>query len=67
MELEHAFQLSNFLTAIELLFMSSVAFFGFLGRADIFRSFVRTLTTYVMSIGPVALLIYVLYEVSRLQ
>lgn len=67
MELEHAFQLSSFFTAVQVLFMSSLVGFAFLGRADIFRAFVRTLTTYIMSFGPVALLVYVLYEVSKLQ
>jgi hypothetical protein len=67
MELEHAFQLSSFFTAFQLLFMSSLVVSGFLGRADIFRAFVRTVTMYLMSFGPVALLVYVLYEVSKLQ
>jgi hypothetical protein len=65
MELEHAFQQSMPYTAFQLLFVSSLLIPGMLGRIDIVRGFVRTVTSYVVSFAPVAALIYVLYEVSH--
>jgi hypothetical protein len=67
MELEHAFQLSGAFTLFQLLFMSSLLIPAMAGRTDIVRAFVRTLTVQIVSFGPMALLLYVLYEVSKLQ
>jgi hypothetical protein len=67
MELEYIFQQSSAFTLFQLLFMSSLLITGILGRVDIYLAFVRMLATYVISFGPVALLVYVLYEVSKLQ
>lgn len=67
MELEHAFQQSGAFMALQLLFMSSLLIPGAVGRTDVYRAFVRTLTSYVVSFGPMALLVYVLYQVSRLS
>ncbi len=38
-----------------------------IGRPDLYRSFVRITASHVVSFGPLALLVYVLYEVSRLS
>ena len=67
MELEYIFQQSSAFTLLQLLFMSSLLITGILGRVDIYLAFARTLATYVISFGPVALLVYVLHEVSKLQ
>ena len=67
--MEHALTLQwgNAAFAFQLLFMSSLLFPRMMGRADMYRSFVNTLTSYVVSFGPMALLVSVLYGVSRLQ
>ncbi len=67
--MEHTLTLpwGNAAFAFQLLFMSSLLFTGMMGRADMYRSLVNTLTSYVVSFGPMALLVYVLYGVSRLQ
>ncbi len=67
MELEHLFQQSGTFTLLQLLFFSSFLVPGIMGGTDIYRAFVRTLTSYVVSFGPMAVLLYVLYAVSRLS
>lgn len=67
MELEYVFLQSGAFTLFQFLFMSSLLIPGILGRADVYPAFVRTLATYVVSFGPVALLVYVLHQVSKLQ
>jgi hypothetical protein len=52
---------------LQLLFMSALLIPETVGRSDVYRAFVRTLTSYVVSFGPMALLVYVLYQVSRLS
>lgn len=65
MELEHLIQQSGGLLLMQL-FFGSLMVPAMVGRPDIYRSFVRTAATYVVSFGPFALLVYVLFEVSRL-
>jgi hypothetical protein len=67
MELEHAFQQSGTFMTLQLLFMSSLLVPGILGRTDIYRALVRALASSAVSFGPMALLLYVLYQVSRLS
>jgi hypothetical protein len=67
MELEHAFQQSGFLVALQLLIAGSLLAPGVLGRSDMYRMFVATVASHVVSFGPVALLVYVLYRVSLLS
>ena len=67
MELEHIFTQSSAFMVFQLLFMSSLLIPGMVGRTDIFPAFIRTLATYVVSFGPLALLVYVLHAVSKLQ
>jgi len=65
MELEYFFQHSGSFMIMQLM-MGSLLVPAVIGRADLYRSFVRSSASYVVSFGPVALLVYVLFEVSRL-
>ena len=67
MELEHLFQLTKGFMTLQMAFAASVYAVGQMGRPDLVRSFVRSLTSYVVSFGPMGLLGYVLYEVSKLS
>ncbi len=67
MELEHAFQQSGFLVAMQLMIVGSLLVPGVWGRSALYYRFVRAMTSYVVSFGPVALLVYVLYKVSHLS
>lgn len=66
MELEHAFQQSGFLVAFELMVITSFFAPGFFEDSARFQRFVRAAASYIVSFGPMAILIYVLYQVSRL-
>ena len=66
MELEHAFQQSEFLAALQILIAGSLLAPGVLGNNALYQRFARALATYVVSFGPMALLVYVLYRVSHL-
>lgn len=65
MELEHFFRLSNELMMLQMLFAGAFLLPGAVGRMDLYRAFVRTAASWVVTFGPVALLLYVLFEVSR--
>ena len=67
MELEHAFQQSGFLVAFQLMVMGSLAAPAALGGAALYHKFVRTLASYVVSFGPMAILVYVLYKLSQMS
>jgi len=67
MELEYIFSQTGAFTLFQFLFMSSLLIPSMLGRTDIFPAFVRTMASYVISFGPLALLAYVLHAVSKLQ
>ena len=67
MELEHVFQQSGFLVAFQLLLLGSLLAPGVLGNSALYHRFVRIAATYVVSFGPIALLVYVLYRVSHLS
>ena len=66
MELEYLFQHSGPFMVLQLR-MGSLMVPAVMGRTDLYRSFVRNMASYVVSFGPVALLVYVLFEVSRLS
>jgi hypothetical protein len=66
MELEHAFQQSGFLAAMQILIAGSLLAPGALGNSALYHRFVRAVATDVVSFGPMALLVYVLYRVSHL-
>jgi len=65
MELEHLLQQSGWHLFMQL-FLGSLMVPAILNRPDLYRSFVRTAAAYVVSFGPFGLLLYVLFEVSRL-
>ena len=67
MELEYIFSQTGAFTLFQFLFMSSLLIPSMLGRTDMFPAFVRTLASYVISFGPLGLLVYVLHAVSKLQ
>ena len=67
MELEHAFQQSEFLAAFQLTVVGSLLAPGILGGSALYHWLIRTAASYVVSFGPMALLIYVLYKVSHLS
>lgn len=66
MELEHLFQQSGFFMTLQMVFMGSLLIPAAVGRVDIYRVFVRATASNVVTFGPVALLGYILYEVSKL-
>jgi len=67
MELEHAFQQSNYFLLFQLIFMGSLLVPSMVGRTDIYGKAVRTAASLTVSFGPVAILLYVLFEVSQLN
>ncbi len=67
MDFEHAFLQSNFFVLFQMMFMGSLLVPGIIGRIDLYGKVVRALTSNVVSFGPVALLLYVLYNVSHLN
>jgi hypothetical protein len=67
MEFEHAYQQSGFFLMFQMLFMGSLLVPGLIGRTDMYGKIVRTIATNVVSFGPMAMLAYVLYEVSHLR
>ena len=66
MELEHAFLQSNFFMLFQMMFLGSLMVPSMLGRADIYGKAARTAATVVVTVGPVAILMYVLFQVSHL-
>jgi len=66
MEFEHAFQQSNFFLMFQMMFLGSLLVPSMLGRMDLYNKVVRALTSNVVSFWPVAMLAYVLYQVSHL-
>ena len=67
MEFEHAFQQSNFFMVFQMLFMGSLLVPSLFGRTDIYGKAAQTAATITLSFGPVAILLYVLFEVSHLN
>jgi len=67
MEFEHVFQQSGFLVALQLLIVTSLFAPGVLGGSALYHRFIRTAASFVVSFGPVAILVYVLYKVSHLS
>ena len=66
MELEYVLQHSEPFMFLQLM-MGSLLVPAAMGRMDLYRSFVRGAASYVVSFGPFVLLVYVLFEVSRLS
>jgi hypothetical protein len=67
MEFEHALQQSNYYLMFQMMFMGSLLVPSLLGRTDIYGKAVQTAATLTVSFGPVAILLYVLFEVTRLN
>lgn len=66
MELEHLFHNSGLFLAMQLLVAGSLMIPGAIGRSDLYHAFVKKLASAVVTFGPLGLLVYVLYEVSKL-
>ncbi len=67
MELEHAFQQPGFIALLQVFIAGSLLAPGLLGNSDVYRRFIAASTTFVVSFGPVAILVYVLYRLSQLS
>jgi len=67
MEFEHVFQQSGFWMAFQLLIVTTLFAPGVLGGNALYHRFIRTATSFIVSFGPVGLLVYVLYKVSHLS
>jgi hypothetical protein len=67
MEFEHAYIQSNFFMIFQMLFMGSLIVPSIIGRIDLYGKVIRVLASNVISFGPVALLVYILYHVSHLN
>ncbi len=67
MELEHLFQQSGAFTAFQMVFMSAIIIPGAFGRDDLYRVLAKKLASYVVTFGPMAILLYILYQVSLLS
>jgi len=66
MDFEHAFLQSNMFLTFQMMFLGSLLLPSLFGRMDIYGKAARTAASLVVSFGPVAILMYVLFEVSRL-
>jgi hypothetical protein len=66
MDFEHAFQQAGFLPALQMMIAASLLAPGVMGRSDLYRAFAGRVAAHVVTFGPMSLLIYVLYAVSRL-
>ncbi len=67
MEFEHVYIQSNFFMIFQMLFMGSLIVPSIIGRIDLYGKVIRVLASNVISFGPVALLVYILYHVSHLN
>lgn len=67
MYFEHALQQSNSFLLFQMMFMGSLLIPGIIGRFDVYGKVARLLASNVVSFGPVAMLVYVLYQVSHLH
>lgn len=67
MDFEHAFVQSNLFMLFQMMFMASLIVPSIIGRVDLYGKVVRALASNVISFGPAALLVYVLYQVSHLN
>lgn len=52
---------------MQMLFAVSLLIPAAIGRLDLYRTFVRKIASSVVTVGPMGLLVYILYEVSRLS
>ena len=66
MELEHLFQQTRFFMTLQLVFAAALLIPAAAGRIEIYRTFIRNTASNVVTFGPMGLLVYMLYEVSKL-
>ena len=66
MELEHLLHQSGWFLFMQL-FMGSLMVPAMIDRHDLYRTFVRSAASNVVTFGPFGLLVYVLYEVAKLS
>jgi hypothetical protein len=66
MELEHVLHHPGWFLAMQLL-MGSMMVPAMINRNDLYRSFVRSVASHVVTFGPFGLLVYVLFEVAKLS
>jgi len=66
MDFEHAFQQAGFISALQMMILGSLLAPGVMGRSDLYRAFAGRLASSVVTFGPMAMLVYVLYAVSKL-
>ena len=67
MDFEHALLQSNFFLLVQMMLLGSLMVPSMFGRADIYGKAARTAATLVVTVGPVGILMYVLFEVSHLN
>lgn len=67
MDFEHAFQQSGFLVAFQIMVISSIVAPAAMGGEALLHKFIRTMASCVVSFGPMAILVYMLYKLSRLS
>jgi hypothetical protein len=67
MELEHAFQQAGFIPALQMMVIGSLLAPGVMGRSDLYHVFAGKAAGCLVTFGPTAMLLYVLYAVSRLS
>jgi hypothetical protein len=68
MELEHVLNgsMAN-AAALQMLLLIGLLLPAAIGRSDLYRAFASTVTSYVLSIAPVATLVYALYRITQWQ
>ncbi len=66
MELEHAFQQAGFISALQIMILGSLLAPGVMGRNDLYCTLAGKVASYLVTFGPPAMLVYVLYAVSHL-
>lgn len=66
MDFEHAFQQAGFLSAFQMIIFGSILAPGIMGRSDLYRAFTGKAASLVVTFGPIAILVYVLYALSHL-
>ena len=67
MDLEHVFLQSNLFMLFQMMFLGSLMVPSAIGRMDIYGKAARTAASLVVTVGPVSILLYVLFEVSHLN
>ncbi len=67
MELEHTFQQSGFLVAFQMMVVGTLLAPGILGGVALYQRFAKALASYVISFGPMAILVYMLYKISQIS